>query len=298
MELILNTNELGYDTFLDTPIDSLIIGLKNFCINQPFSLSIKELKTAIEKIKNRRKKIYLSINIFALEKDMYKFKKIAPKLVDLCIDGFIVSDLGIFKILKDLNLEDKVILDFQTYVTNNYSAKSLLSMGANRICLSKEITLNDIKNIGEYNQGKVELLVQGYYPITYSKRPILSCYLKNFKLRKNSSLYYIKEETREDCYYLLETKNNLSVFNNKQYSLFCYLDELIKSNITHFRIDTLFLKENEIKEYIEYYSKAIAYLNKGNYSEYNKLKEEFIKKFSYDTPFLHSESFLLKEGDK
>lgn len=298
MELILNTNELGFLPFLDTPINSIIIGLKNFCLNQPYSLSIKDLKKNIDIIKSHNKKVYLSINIFALEKDVIKFKKQALKLVDLNVDGFIVSDLGIFNVLKNLKLENKVTLDFQTYVTNNYSANSLLNLGANRVCLSKEITLDDIKNISISTKGNVELLVQGYYPITYSKRPILSCYLNNFKLKKNSSLYYIKEETREDYYYLLENKSGLTVFNNKQYSLFCYLDELNKNKINHFRIDTLFLKENEIKEYIEYYSKAINAIENDDTNLYSALKEEFNKKFTYSTPFLHNGSFLLKEESK
>lgn len=298
MELILNTNELGFLPFLDTPINSIIIGLKNFCLNQPYSLSIKDLKKNIDIIKSHNKKVYLSINIFALEKDVIKFKKQALKLVDLNVDGFIVSDLGIFNVLKNLKLENKVTLDFQTYVTNNYSANSLLNLGANRVCLSKEITLDDIKNISISTKGNVELLVQGYYPITHSKRPILSCYLNNFKLKKNSSLYYIKEETREDYYYLLENKSGLTVFNNKQYSLFCYLDELKKNKINHFRIDTLFLKENEIKEYIEYYSKAINAIENDDTNLYSALKEEFNKKFTYSTPFLHNGSFLLKEESK
>ena len=298
MELILNTNELGFKPFLDTPVDSIIIGLKNFCINQPFSLSIKELKENISEIKNKEKKVYLSINVFALEKDIVKFKKIANKLTELDIDGFIVSDLGILNVLKELKLENKVILDCQTYVTNNYSAKSLLNLGVNRICLSKEITLEDIKNIAGSSKGNVELLAQGYYPITYSKRPILSCYLKNFKLKKNSSLYYIKEETREDYYYLLESKNSLTVFNNKQYSLFCYLDELKENYINHLRIDTLFLKEAEIKEYIEFYAKAISTIENNDIETYTSLKEEFNSKFTYSTPFLHNGSFLLKEESK
>ena len=124
MDLILYTNELGFLPFLDTPINSIIIGLKNFCLNQPYSLSIKDLKKNIDIIKSHNKKVYLSINIFALEKDVIKFKKQALKLVDLNVDGFIVSDLGIFNVLKNLKLENKVTLDFQTYVTNNYSANS------------------------------------------------------------------------------------------------------------------------------------------------------------------------------
>ena len=297
MELILNTNNLGYRPFLESNIDSLIIGLKNFCVNQQFSVSLRQLPKIINEIRSYNKKIYLSINIFANEKETSKLTNIINKLVNLDIDGFIVSDLGVLNILKSKNLESKVTLDLQTYVTNMYSAKALLNFGVNRVCLSKEITLEDIKVISKNNEGKIELLAQGYYPITYSRRPILSCYLKNFKIKKNSNLYYIKEETR-DNYYLLEQKNNLSVFNDSQYSLLCYLKELYEANIKHLRIDSIFLSEKEIIKHINSYSSAISYLKDNNTSDLEKLYKKYKQNPEYQTPFLHNESILLKEGNK
>jgi len=296
MDLILNTNNLGYKPFLKTRINSMIIGLKNFCINQPFSLSFKELTNAIKDFKHNEKKLYLSINIFAMEKDIKKLKSIVKKIKNMEIDGFIVSDLGVLNIFKENNLENKVILDLQTYVTNKYSSKSLLNLGVKRILLSKEITLDDIKEISSFNDNKVELLVQGYYPITYSKRPILNCYYKNFKLKNKNDLHFIKEESRNEYYYLLESKNNLTVYNSKQYSLFNYLPELIENKINYFRIDSIFLKEEEIKEYIEMYKCGIEYINNNELEKFENLKQEYNRKYTFDTPFLHNESFLLKEG--
>ena len=298
MELILNTNRLGYRPFLESNIDSLIIGLKNFCVNQEFSVSLRNLPKIINEIKSYNKKIYLSINMFANEKETSKLSNIINKLSILDIDGFIVSDLGVLNIFKNKNLENKVTLDLQTYVTNMYSAKSLLNFGINRICLSKEITLEDIKTISKNNDGKIELLAQGYYPITYSKRPILSCYLKNFKIKKTSSLYYIKEETRDNYYYLLEQKNNLSVFNDSQYSLLCYLKELDEANIKYLRIDSIFLSEQEILKHIHSYKSAISYLKNNSTVEFEKLCQEYKQNPEYQTPFLHNESVLLKEGNK
>lgn len=297
MNIILNTNELGYSSFLDTSIDVFVIGLKNFCVNQKFFLSINKLKTAITEIKQHNKKIYLSVNAFALENQLNKFKKIFNKLIELDIDGFIVSDLGILNIFKTNNLSNKVILDLQTYVTNKYSAKSLLDLGIKHLSVSKEITLEDIKEISMYNNGNIEILCQGYIPITYSKRPILKCYFKNHNLKINNKNYYIKEENRENHYYISEESDALIVYNDKQYSLFSYLPELIESNVTNFKIDANFLNEHEIKEYISYYKQAIDLISKKELSSFNELKEQFNKNYDYSTPFIHNESFLLKEGN-
>lgn len=296
MELILNTNELGYKPFLNTEINSFIIGFKNFCINNPYSLNLKNIKKAINDIKGNNQKIYISLNTFAKEKDIKKLKKVLNKLITLNVDGFVISDLGILNLLKEHNVRNNIILDLQTYITNKYSGNSLLNLGVDRICLSKEITINDIKEISSFNNNSVELLVQGYYPITYSKRPILSCYLKNFKLKIKSNIYYIKEESRDDYYYLLENKNNLSVYYNKQYSLFNHLPTLIENKINHLRIDSIFLEEKEIKEYIHHYSEAIKYINENKIDKFIELKEEFNKIYCFDTPFIQNESFLLKEG--
>lgn len=295
MKLILNTNELGYKPFLSSSIETIIVGLKNFCHDQLYTVSIKDIPNVINELKTKNKKLSLSINIFALESDIAKLDKIVDKLLSFDIDSFIVGDLGVLNLFKRRKAESKVVLDLQTYVTNKYSAKSLLNLGVKRIVLSKEITLDDIKEIAASN-NKLELLTQGFYPITYSKRPILRNYYKHWSLNKNSKIHYIKEESRDDCYFLMESKNDLSVYYNKQYSLFNFLDVLYENNIDTLRIDTNFLKEGEIKEYIDLYTSAIKAVNEEKKEEYKKLKEEFNKKFIFDTPFLHNESFLLKEG--
>lgn len=296
MELILNTNELGYAPFLETNVNAFIIGLKNYCINQEFCLSLKQLKSSLSLIKQFNKKVYLSINNFVTEKDLPKYKKIIHKIKKYPFDGFIVSDLGIFNIFREFNLENTVILELQTYVTNKYSARSILNLGPKRICLSKEITLKDIIEISKENKNKIELLVQGYFPITYSKRPILECYKKNFDLKDKSNLHYIKEESRNSFYYLIENKGNLSVYNDSQYSLFNHLDELIENNISFFRIDSIFLKEDEILDYIKFYSLALKNIKNNELSKLASLKKEFNQKYNFKQQFLYNESFLLKEG--
>ena len=297
MGIILKVNELGFKPFLDTPVNSFIIGLKDFCINQNYFKSIKELPECIDKIKIKNKNVYLNLNLFAKEKDIKRLKRIVKQLIFLNVDGFIVSDLGIANVLKANGLGNKVMMDLHTYVTNKYSAKSLLDLGIKRVCVAKEITLDDIKEISAYCKGKIEIQCQGYYPMTHSKRPLLQTYYENFKLNNNPNSHYIKEESRDSYYRLTQNNDNLTVYYDKEYSVFPYLDELINyGQVRHFRIDANFLDEETIKEYINMYSDAMNYVVTNRLEQYNKLKEEFVNKYTFETPFMNNKSFLLKEG--
>lgn len=296
MNLILNTNKLGYKPFLSSKIDTFIIGLKDFCINQNYEVSLKKLSVIINDINKSNKKIYLSLNIFAKESKIKKLESSINKLQKLNIDGFIVSDLGVANIFKKLGLESKVILDLQTYVTNKYSAKALLDLGIKGLFISREITLNDIKEISNFNKNKIFVLAQGFVPITYSYRSILNCYYKKHKIKNKTDIHYIKEENRDNYYYLTQKNNSLTVFNDKQYSLLPYLFDLANNNIENIEIDSNFLSLEETNEYISFYSKAIQYIKNNDYKEFEKLAETFININEFDNPFLHSESILLKEG--
>ena len=296
MGIILKVNELGYKPFLDTPVNSFIVGLKDFCINQDYCVSLKELPECIDKIKIKNKNFYLNMNLFASEKDIKRLNKIVKQLMFLNIDAFIVSDLGVLNVLKENGMGSKIMLDLHTYVTNKYSAKSLLDLGIKRVCIAKEITLEDIKEISAYCKGKIEIQCQGYYPITHSKRPLLETYYKNFKLKYNESTHYIKEESRDSYYRLAQSKDNLTVYYDKEYSIFPFLEELISNGqIRHFKIDASFLDEKTIKEYIYAYSDAINYIVTNKLDKYYKLKEEFMSKYTFETPFMNNKSFLLKE---
>lgn len=295
MELVLKVNELGYQPFIDCEIDSFIIGLNGFCINQNYVLSIKKIASYIKEIKDKNKKIYLNINMFASDKELNKFKKVINQLLPLNIDGFVVSDLGVLNILKKANLVNKVILDLHTYVTNKYSAKSLLNLGVKRVCVSKEITLEDIKEISLFNKGNIEVLAHGFYPITYSKRSIVDAYYKNFNICKKETIHYIKEESRDSYYCLTQNRNNLTVYYDKQYCVFPYLKDLIESNISCFRIDADFLGEQEIKNYIELYKKGINSIVHNDLESYSKLAKQFMNDDLFETPFMNKKSFLLKE---
>ena len=111
-------------------------------------------------------------------------------------------------------------------------------------------------------------------------------------------MHFIKEESRENYYFLEEYKNSLIVYNDKEYSLLPYLDELVNSEVRHFYIDAIFLDEEKVKNYIYYYKNALDSILQNNFNKYSEIKEKFIKENEYSTPFLHNQSVLLKDGER
>ena len=67
----------------------------------------------------------------------------------------------------------------------------------------------------------------------YAKKSIKSKDVPKY-VKKQCKEFIKIADGKSDKYYLDEDKGNLVVFNDKQYSLFPYLDELINNNINNF----------------------------------------------------------------
>ena len=257
MKLILNLNQYNYKDFLDSKADIITIALENFSSGYFLTYKLEELSNIINDIHKAKKEVYLAINVVANQHQIYEFMKIVNDIAKLDIDGYVVGDYGILQILKENNLINKVIFNPVTNITNKYCAKNYISLGLNHVCLANELNLKDILEISKYNKGNVELLAQGYYQICNSKRPLLTNFFKQFKLNNTSPYYYIKEESRDYAYPILEINNEVLIYIDKQRCILSYLKEILDSNIKYLRIDTIFMSLEEINLYLNTYSSAI-----------------------------------------
>ena len=257
MELILNINQYNYEQFLDSKIDIIQIGLDKFCVGYLHTYSLDLLPNIIEKIHSHNKKIYLSMNIISNQETIQNLVNIISQLSSLDIDGFVLSDFGFLQVLKENKLEHKVIFNPVTNITNKYSASIANNFNIHHCCLANELNINDILEISNYTNGNVELLAQGYYQICNSKRLLLTNFFKKYKLKNTSDYYYIKEENRDYAYPIIEIDNDTLIYIDKQRCILPYLKEILKTNIKYLRIDTMFLKDEEIKQHIEVYNNAL-----------------------------------------
>lgn len=158
--------------------DAVYFGGKKFGL-RAFASNFEELeiKDAVEYCHARNVKVYVTVNILAHNEDFEGMIEYLKSLDEIGVDGVIVSDLGIASLVKKYtNLELHV--STQANVTNIYSAKAWVELGAKRLVLARELNIDEIREIKKYvgNDIDIECFCHGAMCISYSGRCLLSNY--------------------------------------------------------------------------------------------------------------------------
>ncbi len=135
----------------------------------------ESLAKAIKDVQAHGKKIYVTVNIYAhnyhlptIEKHIEFLKKNKPSAV-------IVADPGIVTMFREKAPEIPVHISTQANATNWRAVKFWYDLGAERVVLAREVTLEDIKEIHEkVPDVELEYFVHGAMCMSYSGRCILS----------------------------------------------------------------------------------------------------------------------------
>lgn len=140
----------------------------------------KELEEAIEYAHKLGKKIYVTLNIFAHNKDIDYMPRFIKFLDSVKADGVIVSDLGVFSQVKQYGPNLDIHISTQANSINWATVKAWRDMGATRVILAREMTLKEIKEIKDKVPGiQIEVFIHGAMCMAYSGRCLLSNYFTN-----------------------------------------------------------------------------------------------------------------------
>lgn len=169
-------------TAINYGADAVYCGLKE--LNMRYTVKNfdrNELKEGIKFAHKNNKKVYLCTNTVIYENDLKKLDDIFDFANSAEVDAVIVSDLGTMDIAKDYNL--RIHASVQTNITNSATAK-FYSKFAKRVILSRELTLNNIKEIkNNLKNNNVNLELEGFIHgalcVAISGRCFLSSYLFN-----------------------------------------------------------------------------------------------------------------------
>ena len=229
-------------------------------------------------------KVYITVNIVAHNDDFNGLIEYLKFLEVNHVDGVIVSDLGIASLVKEYtSLELHV--STQANITNIYSAKMWVKLGAKRLVLARELSLKEIKEIKEA-VGKdidIECFIHGAMCISYSGRCLLSNYLTGRDSNKGACAqpcrwnYAIGVKDLEDkdnlTYYpILEDSRGTYILNSKDLCMIEYLKELINAGITSFKIEGRMKSNYYVATVTNAYRRAIDEINSSTPS-FNYLEE-------------------------
>jgi len=156
--------------------DAVYAGVPDFSLRVRINNFTPEtLQEAVEYVHQHKKRIYVTLNIYAHNVHLEEIKKHLKFLKTLNIDGVIVADPGIIMLVKKYLPKVEIHLSTQANATNIEAVKFWAKQGVTRIVLAREVTLAEIKEIKKaVPKMELEYFIHGAMCMSYSGRCILS----------------------------------------------------------------------------------------------------------------------------
>ena len=223
-----------------------------------------ELAAAIIYAREHQVKTYLALNILAHPGDLAGLRQFVRDLPDPGPDAAIVSDPGVFAILREERPEIRLHISTQASVTNDRTCCFWHDQGASRIVLARELTLAEIRRIRENIPPELELegFVHGAMCMAYSGR----CLLANFLSGRDSNRgqcsqpcrwrYHLVDENQPDRPLTVTADDRGSYFfSSRDLCLIEHIPELIAAGLNSLKIEgrgkSAFYAATTVKAYRE-----------------------------------------------
>ena len=258
------------------------------------NFSLDDIKEATKIAHDLDKKVYLTLNVISHNKDLEGVDEYIQSLDEAGVDAFIVSDPGIFQKVKTLAPSKEIHISTQANITNTATVEFWKSLGADRVILARELSLEEIKEIKDEVKDSImiEAFVHGAMCMSYSGR----CLLSNFMTGRSANMgdcahpcrykYYLMEETRPGEYYpITEDEKGSYIMNSKDLCMINYIPELVEAGVDSFKIEGRVKSEYYVATVINQYRRAIddfyEDIEKYKFNRDNNIYLEEIMKVSH-----------------
>ena len=230
--------------------DAVYLGVVDFSLRamrKGSLITLENLKEAVELAHKLGAKAYVTLNIFAFNKDIQLLEKCIDIFKDAKPDSFIVSDFGIFNLLRKTAPDVPVHVSTQTNTLNYESVKFWQDLGATRVILARELPISDIAEIrNKVPDIELECFVHGSQCVSFSGRCLLSDYFTKGERKANHGncsqpcrwSYKLVESTRPDEYYEInQDERGSHILSPKDLCLVEHLREMIDAGVDSFKVE-------------------------------------------------------------
>lgn len=145
-------------------------GARSFADN----FDISELEKAVDYCHVRGVKVYVTVNTLVLDDELEQLVLYMSELSQMGVDAIIVQDLGVLELAGKYVPELPIHVSTQMTIHNHKGIEFLKKYNVKRVVLSRELSLEDIKNISENVDIELEVFGHGALCMCYSGQCLLS----------------------------------------------------------------------------------------------------------------------------
>ncbi|MFW9902073.1 MAG: peptidase U32 family protein [Candidatus Thorarchaeota archaeon] len=221
--------------------DSVYFGVEKFNMRmRSDNIALNDLFKIIDYCHDKDLKAYLATNILVYDNEIKEIRKTIEKGKQSGIDAVIVHDLAVIQIVKEFGIPFHI--STQCNISNSLSAKFYEELGAERIILARELSLEKIKEIKRnLTKTEVEVFIHGAMCTSVSGR----CYFSQDicgTAEKSANRGNCEQPCRRRWWVWDDLKNEfiydgVRFMNSRDLCTIAYIPQLIEAGIDSFKIE-------------------------------------------------------------
>ncbi len=217
-------------------------GMRSFAGN----FSPQELPGAVEFAHSRGVKVHVTVNTMPRNEEIANLPAYLEQLQDAGVDALIVADLGAFTLAGKYAPKCQRHISTQQSIANYECAKAWYELGAQRVVLARELSLQEITEIRQKTPKELEIETFGHGAmcVSYSGRCLLSNYMTGRDSNRGACAqpcryqYTLMEEKRPGEYFpVYEDEKGTYILNSRDMCTIDHLKELTEAGIDCIKIE-------------------------------------------------------------
>lgn len=255
------------------------------------NFTAEEMKEAAAFVHERGRKFYVTVNIIPRNGDLEGLDTYLKFLQDIGADAALISDLGVFQLAREAAPRLPIHVSTQASAANWRTVKMWKDMGASRVVLAREVSIEEMAEIRKKVDVELEYFVHGAMCISWSGRCLLSNFFTDGKRQSNRGeciqacrfRYSLVEETRPGQYWPIEEdEHGTYILNSKDLCLIDQIPQLIQAGASSLKIEGRMKSVYYAAAVTAAYRKAIdAYYAEGDAFRVRKEWREELEKISH-----------------
>ena len=265
MKLIVSANSLEHlNTLIRKNIDGVILSIDKLAVNDSFYIDVRKL----DEIDFKDKEVFLSINKLMHNSDLVYLRKVMHELKDRDV-RIMFYDMAVYMIAREYDMVDKLVIMQDHLNASILSNKFYLNKGIRGSYITSDITKDELLEINMNSGMEIFFLGYGYAPIFYSRRYLISNYLKYIDENKGKEYKIVSDDER--IYPIEEETYGTTIYTERPINLLNHLAELkdiaylvLKSNMIdddefNLMVDKFINSEKIDGEYIGFFNTKTIY---------------------------------------
>ena len=255
---------------IDCGADAVYIAGPAFGARQDAGNSMEDIHRLCEYAHKFGVRIFLTLNTILYDSEIPEARRILAEAAEAGVDAVIAQDLAVFEILRSAQNDMEAHASTQCAIRTPEQARFYESLGASRIVLERQLSLDQIRAIREAVSCEIEFFVHGALCVCYSGQ----CYMSEAVAGRSAnrgacvqacrSLYDLQDSSGK---ILVKDKALLSL---KDFNLIERLSDLAEAGVCSFKIEGRLKNISYVRNTVRAYSKALDTLVSAHPDKYRR----------------------------